>query len=74
MNLKLENARIAILGLGYVGLPLAVEFGKQYHTLGSDRNADKISELESGCDRIEELGLEDLRSASHLKFTSSLRY
>ena len=41
----MENYNIAVIGLGYVGLPLAVEFGKQFHTVGYDLNNDRIEEL-----------------------------
>ena len=51
----MKNTKIAIIGLGYVGLPLAVEFGKQYPTLGYDINQDRINELENGFDRTLEL-------------------
>ncbi|TWF44345.1 UDP-N-acetyl-D-galactosamine dehydrogenase [Chitinophaga polysaccharea] len=52
--------RIAIIGLGYVGLPLAVEFGKQYHVLGFDINTDRISELSKGEDHTKEAHIDDL--------------
>jgi UDP-N-acetyl-D-galactosamine dehydrogenase len=45
-NFVVEQANIAIIGLGYVGLPLAVEFGKRYPTIGFDINIDRINELE----------------------------
>ncbi len=44
----LENTKIAIVGLGYVGLPLAVEFGKRYDTLGFDINATRVEQLRAG--------------------------
>ena len=47
---RLESARIAIVGLGYVGLPLAVEFGKQFPTVGYDIHAARIAELKAGRD------------------------
>ena len=50
MNFDIENLRIGVIGLGYVGLPLAVEFGKQYDTVGFDIHAGRIAELESGTD------------------------
>jgi UDP-N-acetyl-D-galactosamine dehydrogenase len=65
-----NNTKIAIVGLGYVGLPLAVEFGKKYNTLGFDINADRIKELESGLDRTLETNAEELASAKNLRFTS----
>ena len=46
----LDSVRIGLVGLGYVGLPLAVEFGKVYPTVGFDINSDRIAELKSGRD------------------------
>ena len=48
--MKKENNKIAIIGLGYVGLPLAVEFGKKYETTGFDINETRIDELNDGID------------------------
>ena len=62
---------LAIIGLGYVGLPLAVEFGKEYSVIGFDINEARISELKSGIDRTREVDDKDLGLASHLSFTSS---
>ena len=64
--MTLENSKIAIIGLGYVGLPLAIEFGKKYKVLGFDINQDRIEELKSGKDRTNEADLEGLRSAMNL--------
>lgn len=61
--------RIGVIGLGYVGLPLAVEFGKKYEVIGFDTNADRVSELNSGTDRTGELTIEELKSASRLRVT-----
>ncbi len=72
LNKSLENLKIAVIGLGYVGLPLAAEFGKKYHTIGFDINAKRISELESGVDRTLELSSEQLKSAVSLQFSNSL--
>ncbi len=60
---------IAIIGLGYVGLPLAVEFGKKYPVVGFDINKDRISELERGYDRTLEVDENNLKSAVHLSFS-----
>ena len=49
--MRLTDKKIAIIGLGYVGLPLAVEFGKKYPTLGFDINQIRIDELSQGYDR-----------------------
>ena len=75
--MQLENARIAIVGLGYVGLPLAVEFGKKFDTLGFDISTQRIAELQSGQDRTLEITAIELALASRLRFTldaSALAY
>jgi len=66
------NPSIAIIGLGYVGFPLAVEFGKQYPTLGFDIDTTRISELNQGYDRTQEVSDAQLKSSSQLKFSSEL--
>ena len=63
------NKKIAIIGLGYVGLPLAVEFGKARSTLGFDINASRIDELREGKDNTLEVSVEDLSGASQLVFS-----
>jgi len=68
----LKNAKIAIIGLGYVGLPLAVEFGKIYSTVGFDINEARINELKKGFDRTNEVETELLAEANKLKFTSNI--
>lgn len=69
MNLK--NSKIAIIGLGYVGLPLAIEFGKQRPVLGFDINTTRIAELESGQDLTLEASPEELAQAKYLSFSST---
>ena len=64
--------RIAVIGLGYVGLPLAVEFGKKYHTVGFDINEKRIAELKSFTDRTLEVSGEELRAAALLKCSTSI--
>jgi UDP-N-acetyl-D-galactosamine dehydrogenase len=59
---KLESPRIAVIGLGYVGLPLAVEFGKLYQTIGFDINAKRVQELCEGHDHTLEVDDDDLSS------------
>ncbi len=66
------HTRIAIIGLGYVGLPLAVEFGKQYGTVGFDINEARIAELRAGRDSTLEVEPELLAEATRLEFTSAL--
>ncbi len=58
--------KIAIVGLGYVGLPLAIEFGKKYSVLGFDINNIRVDELKSGNDRTQEADLESLKFATRL--------
>ncbi|RAU83280.1 nucleotide sugar dehydrogenase [Pontibacter arcticus] len=60
-NILVEDAKIAIIGLGYVGLPLAIEFGKKYDVLGFDINTDRVQELSEAKDRTREANLEDLQ-------------
>lgn len=66
MNRNLGEVKIAIIGLGYVGLPLAVEFGKKYAVLGFDINQSRINELSAGKDRTNEADLEGLKRATEL--------
>jgi UDP-N-acetyl-D-glucosamine/UDP-N-acetyl-D-galactosamine dehydrogenase len=68
--LNLQNKPIAVIGLGYVGLPLAVEFGRIRPVIGFDINDHRISELRSGRDSTLEVGQSDLASAKQLEFTS----
>ncbi|WIH20113.1 Vi polysaccharide biosynthesis UDP-N-acetylglucosamine C-6 dehydrogenase TviB [Photobacterium damselae] len=70
--MKLDNLKIGIVGLGYVGLPLAVEFGKKYSTLGFDINEARVKELESGKDSTLECSSEELASSPLLQYTSQL--
>ncbi|MGD6737039.1 Vi polysaccharide biosynthesis UDP-N-acetylglucosamine C-6 dehydrogenase TviB [Photobacterium leiognathi subsp. mandapamensis] len=70
--MKLDNIKIGIVGLGYVGLPLAVEFGKKYSTLGFDINEARVKELESGKDSTLECSSEELASSPLLQYTSQL--
>jgi UDP-N-acetyl-D-glucosamine/UDP-N-acetyl-D-galactosamine dehydrogenase len=67
---SLELARVAVIGLGYVGLPLAVEFSKVFPTIGFDINQSRVEELRKCCDGTLEVSAEQLRGASDLKFTS----
>jgi UDP-N-acetyl-D-galactosamine dehydrogenase len=70
---SLEDTRIGIIGLGYVGLPLAVEFGKRYPTVGFDIKAGRIAELKSGKDSTLETTSEELAAAKRLTFTTDKR-
>ena len=66
------NKKIAVIGLGYVGLPLAVEFGKKFDTIGFDINEPRIAELKSGKDATLEVSDEELTQATKLTYTASL--
>ncbi|PZT87482.1 MAG: Vi polysaccharide biosynthesis UDP-N-acetylglucosamine C-6 dehydrogenase TviB [Acinetobacter sp.] len=66
---QLEQLSIAIIGLGYVGLPLAVEFGKQKPTIGFDINQQRIAELLAGHDHTLETSAEELKQAVNLRYT-----
>jgi UDP-N-acetyl-D-galactosamine dehydrogenase len=69
--LNLKTTKIGIIGLGYVGLPLAVEFGKQYPTIGMDLKEERVRELGSGEDSTLEVTANELAEATQLRFTSS---
>ncbi|AUB79840.1 Vi polysaccharide biosynthesis UDP-N-acetylglucosamine C-6 dehydrogenase TviB [Candidatus Thiodictyon syntrophicum] len=71
LDVNLHNARVGVVGLGYVGLPLAVEFGKHYPTIGFDINAARVAELRAGRDSSREVEPDDLRGATHLSYTGS---
>ncbi len=66
---KLEDTRIGVIGLGYVGLPLAVEFGKRYPTIGFDVNGSRIQELLAGKDSTMEVEPGGLSQAVNLTFS-----
>ena len=66
-----ENTKIAIIGLGYVGLPLAVEFGKKYSTVGFDINQTRVSELRDGVDSTLECSADELQEALKLSYSGS---
>lgn len=69
---SIDNIHIGVIGLGYVGLPLAVEFGKETKTLGFDINQHRIEELRGGKDRTLEVDSEELGEAKQLSFSSNL--
>ncbi|MND62271.1 UDP-N-acetyl-D-glucosamine 6-dehydrogenase [compost metagenome] len=71
-TLSTENIKIAIVGLGYVGLPLAVEFGKKFTTVGFDIDQLRIDELSKGFDKTLETQYVDINSIEKLSFTSNL--
>ena len=71
-RIEARDARLAIIGLGYVGLPLAVEFGKHYEVIGFDISARRLEELRVGHDRTLETTSEDLRSSTRLTFSDRI--
>jgi len=72
MTRDLNDVKIAIIGLGYVGLPLAVEFGKKYQTLGFDINQARIAELKNGTDSTLEISDEELAETTNLSYSCTL--
>ena len=70
--LQLEELKIAIIGLGYVGLPLAVEFGKKTRVVGFDIHQKRIDELKSGRDHTLEVSPEELKTAQYLSYSANL--
>lgn len=68
--MTLETTRIAVLGLGYVGLPLAVAFGRRWPTVGFDIDKTRVQELSAGVDHTLEVDAGELSAAPHLSFTT----
>jgi len=68
----MNNKKIALIGLGYVGLPLAVEFGKKRKVIGFDINQNRINELKDGIDVTLETTAQELKEADQLSYTSNL--
>jgi UDP-N-acetyl-D-glucosamine/UDP-N-acetyl-D-galactosamine dehydrogenase len=73
MKFDPNNIRIGVVGLGYVGLPLAVEFGRRYPTVGFDINEPRIAELEAGADSTLEVSPEELAAAEKLSFAGDVQ-
>ena len=69
--MEIENSKIAVVGLGYVGLPLMVEFAKRFPTLGFDINAKRVEELQSGMDSLKDLTAEELGEALQGSYSSN---
>ena len=67
----IDEAKIAIIGLGYVGLPLAIEFSKKYHVIGFDINTQRVEQLISGKDSTFEVSQEELLNAGNIFFSSN---
>ncbi len=66
------KVNIAVIGLGYVGLPLAVEFGKKYNVLGFDLNSNRIKELSKNYDNTNEVSKKELKTSNYLKFSDQV--
>lgn len=71
--LSVENSRIGILGLGYVGLPLAIEFGKHFDTIGFDINSNRVRDLINARDSTNEITAAEIKQSGHLQFTLEKR-
>ncbi|MCB2066491.1 MAG: nucleotide sugar dehydrogenase, partial [Erythrobacter sp.] len=70
--LTLENARVCVVGLGYVGLPVAVAFGQKFPTVGIDVKADRVARLKEGHDETKEATPEELAAATRLTYTTDM--
>ena len=70
--MELNHLKLAIIGLGYVGLPLAVEFGKRRLVIGFDINAERIAALKAGTDNTLETTDEELREAKQLRYSTDV--
>lgn len=68
--IKLEDAKIGVVGLGYVGLPLAVEFGKHYETVGFDINEQRVKALNTGVDETLEVSSQEMQASQFLRYTN----
>ena len=70
---SIDDVRICVIGLGYVGLPLAVHLAREFPVVGFDINAERIDELQAGRDRTREITADEFESAKHLQFSSSIQ-
>ncbi len=70
--MKLQSTKIGIIGLGYVGLPLAIEFNKKFNVVGFDVNDVRIQDLKNGLDLTNEVDESDLKKAKNLEFSSDI--
>ena len=70
---KVEDLKLAIIGLGYVGLPLAIEFGKKREVIAFDINQTRISELSKNIDSTKEVSLSEFKESTKISFTSDIR-
>ncbi len=72
MILELEKHKISVVGLGYVGLPLAIELGKKYETVGFDINPDRVNQLILGFDSTNELSENEIKSSKKISFSNKI--
>ena len=72
-SLKLSKAKICIIGLGYVGLPLAIEFGKIYNTIAYDISSSRINQLNKKIDVTNEIKFSDFKLSKKIFFTNSFK-
>lgn len=70
--MKKNNIRISVIGLGYVGLPLAIELSKYFYVTGFDKSHSRIKDLNNGIDKTKEITKKDLKSANQLSLTTSV--
>lgn len=70
--MKLKNVKIGVIGLGYVGLPLAIEFGKKYETVGYDINELRIQELKKGNDKTNECSNDEIKTSKYLSISNKI--
>lgn len=70
--MDLQNLKLAVIGLGYVGLPLAVEFAKYRNVVGFDISLDRVNALKNGLDTTLELSTQELKAAQHLRFSTDI--
>ena len=70
--MQYSSSPIGVIGLGYVGLPLAAEFGRNRNVIGFDINESRIIELKNGVDRTLEISNKELKDSIHLSFSSNL--
>ena len=68
----MKNIKICVIGLGYVGLPLALEFGKKFQTIGFDINKKRVNQLKNFKDINNEFSINDIKNSKKLHFTVTL--
>ena len=71
--INLSEVKLSVIGLGYVGLPLATEFGRHLPTMGYDISAERVAELQAGHDRTLEVDADELAAATHLRYSTTLQ-